>query len=386
MTRIVVVDLLCGSPYYCGPLAGALRAAGADAELASPRFYLEPDYLDAYPRAPWVRDLAVHVPRPRLARVAVRAVEVMINTIRLLQAVRSGTYDVVHVQWVPLDQRTDAFMRQLRKACDRSGTTLVVTAHNAMPHDDPDGDPKVVRSNLDLADVVVAQTDHVVRELVDQVGVETPATLIPHPPLFVDQDPPSRSEAVDRLRTRDVPTVLFLGLMRTYKGIDLLADAWPLVKVAIPEARLLVVGKIHDAAARPDIERLRALHGVDVVDRYVSVARMVDLHAISDVVVFPYRRISQSGALMTAIGLGRPTVITPIAGLLEQVEGLTSTTVADDLTGASLARALVTSLDRHVVLVAAAARDRDAIAASAIGWPAVATATLAAYVRPKASP
>jgi len=43
--RILVVDLLCNSPYYCAPLVAALNAAGATAELASPQFYLEPSYL-----------------------------------------------------------------------------------------------------------------------------------------------------------------------------------------------------------------------------------------------------------------------------------------------------------------------------------------------------
>ena len=52
VTRAVVVDLLCNTPYYCGPLVGALRAEGVEAELASPAFYLEPDFLADLPGRP----------------------------------------------------------------------------------------------------------------------------------------------------------------------------------------------------------------------------------------------------------------------------------------------------------------------------------------------
>jgi glycosyltransferase involved in cell wall biosynthesis len=270
-------------------------------------------------------------------------------------------------------------MRVLRSLCDRSGTLLVLTAHNAMPHEHAGQDPAVVRRNLNCAHLVVALTDHVAAELAAEIGTKTPIAVVPHGPLFADRALPSRADAATRLGWASGPTVLFLGLIRAYKGVDLLADAWPEVLESIPNARLLVVGKVLDPAATADLNRLRMLPGVEVVDRYVPVARMLDLYAVSDVVVLPYRRISQSAGLMTAAGLGRPTVITPVDGLLEQVQTLTSTIVADDLSGPAVARALSTSLHRSDELQAAAERDRDAIADSAIGWAAVARATIDAY-------
>jgi glycosyltransferase involved in cell wall biosynthesis len=379
VTRVVVVDLLCNSPFYCGALASALREAGADAELASPRFYLEPDVMDSYPRSRWILDLVVHASHPRIVRLAMRSMEIALNSLGLLVRIGMRKYDVVHVQWVPLAERTTIFMRVLRAACRRSGTLLVVTAHNAMPHDRPGADAAVVRRNLDCADLVVAQTDHVAKELVDDVGVSAAIATIPHGPMFVDQPLPSRDEAAARLGRTAAPTVLLFGLIRPYKGVDILADAWPDVLASVPGAKLLVVGKLLDPTVRPALERLRAQPGVDVVDHYVSMAQMLDYYAVCDVVVFPYRRISQSGGLMTAAGLGRPTVITPIDGLREQVRTLTSAIVADDVSAPAVARALAESLSRSSEQLAAAAHDRTVIAESSIGWAAVARSTLAAY-------
>ena len=370
--RAVIVDLLCNTPYYCAPLVRALRDADVGAVLASPRFYLEPRYLDDTPRAAWMLDLAVHASRPRPLRLAIRAVEATFNLALLLARVASGAYDVVHVQWIPFEERSSAFMRVLRRACRATDTLLVYTAHNAIPHDRPSTDVSVIRRNLDLADLVIAQTSHVAAELADVVGTVAPIEVIAHGPLFTDRRLPDRVAAADRLGIdSSSPIVLCLGLLRPYKGLDLLADAWPAVRAAVPDARLLVVGKRGDRDVDTDIDRLRHLPGVTVEERYVSVPAMLDYHAVADVVVVPYRRISQSGALMTAVGLGRPVVVTPIEGLLEQVAGLESAVIAADLSGRGLADAIVSSLGRTPELDAAAARDRDRIAASATGWRSV---------------
>jgi glycosyltransferase involved in cell wall biosynthesis len=379
MTRAVVVDLLCNSPYYCGPLVAALRADGVRAELASPAFYLEPDFLAAYPVAPWITNLTVRVARPRPLRLAMRSVEVALNALRLLWRIRRRRYDVVHVQWMPFDHRQALAMRILRAICDRAGARLVFTVHNVLPHDDGGADPAMVRRNLDEAHLVIAQTDGVAQELRTFIRTRSPIVVIPHGPLFVDRPLPAPSEAAARLGWPSDPTVLFLGLLRPYKGLDLLAEAWPEVLAAAPEARLLVVGKVLDPGVRPEIDRLRALPRVRIVDRYVPIARMLDSYAVADVVVFPYRRISQSGALMTATGVGRPSVVTPLDGLVEQVRGLTSAVVATDVTGAALARALIDALARAPDLLRAAAEDRAALEASERGWAAIGAATHRAY-------
>lgn len=377
--RAVIVDLLCSSPFYCAELARALLRAGIKAELASPLFYLEPDALESYPRSRWITDLAVHASRPRPLRLAARAVEGSLNYVRLLGRIGAKEYDVVHVQWIPFADRASPFMSTLRSRCDKTGTLLVVSAHNAVPHDRPRTDLGVLKKNLDFAHLIVAHSEHVAQELAQDVGTVSPIVEIPLGPLFAEHELPPRDEAARRLGQPSEPIVLFLGLIRPYKGVDLLSEAWPEVRALFPDATLLVVGKTLDPGAALDLRALGGQAGVRIVDRYVSVASMLDYYAVADVVVLPYRHISQSAALMTAISLGRPTVITPIAGLQEQVQGLRSTVEADEISGAGVARALMVSLQRRDEMLAMAERDRAALADSPIGWASVAKATAAAY-------
>ena len=378
-TRAVIVDLLCNTPYYCGPLAAALAADGARTELASPRFYLEPTYLDAYPRADWIADLAVHVARPRPVRLVARAFEAGLNAANLVARIAARRYDVVHVQWNPLEERTAGAMRILRSRCDAAGTLLVHTAHNAVPHDRPGADRATIRSNLELAHLVIAQTAGVADELRKGIGVRSPIEVIPHPALFVDRNLPGRAEARTRLGVADGPVVAFVGLLRPYKGLDLLGEAWPTVADEVPGARLVVAGKRADSRVEGDVDALRHMPSVTIRDGYQSVAAMLDVYAAADLIVVPYRRISQSGALMTAAGLGRPLVVTPLAGLREQVASLESAIVAADVDGPSLAAALVDGLRDATRLGSAALRDRTALIEGPAGWPAVARATRAAW-------
>ena len=377
--RVVLVDLMCNSPFYCAELTRALCDAGVDAALASPRFHLEPRFMDDYPRPAWISDLVVHARRPRPARLAVRAVEGSLNYARLLARIRARAFDVVHVQWVPFEGRASPFMRVLRSWCDRAGTLLVYTAHNAVPHDSARIDRKALRRDLDSAHLVVAHTEHVAHELAHDIGTVTPIVVLPHGPLFGTRQLPAREEAVARVGRPSRPVVLFQGLIRRYKGLDLVAGAWQEVIKSFPDASLLVVGRIADASAAGDAARLRGQKNVHVIDRFVRVSEMLDYYAVADVVVFPYRRTSQSGSLMTAVGLGRPTVVTPIDGLREQVEGLRSAVVADDVSEAALARALVASLGRREAMAAAAEEDRRMVASFPTGWASVARATAQAY-------
>ncbi|OFV83770.1 MAG: hypothetical protein A2W26_08670, partial [Acidobacteria bacterium RBG_16_64_8] len=372
------------SPFYCRPLVKALREAGADAELASPQLYLEPGLEPDYSPSPWVVDLTVRVSRPRAVRLAARAVDLSWNFPRLLRAIRHNRYDVVHVQWIPLQEKQSIFMSRLRAACGRASIPLVFTAHNVMPHDSPGANRGMVRKNIDLAHLVIAHTENVADGLRCELGVRTKITVIPHAPLFIDLHLPSREDARARLSLGNDPVLLFQGRIEPYKGIDVLVETWPLVREVFPTAVLAVVGRSGTEEVRSQLARLAQEPGVRIVDAFVPTALMLDYYAASDVVVFPYKAISQSGALMTAVGLGRPAVVTSIPGFLEQARDLGSVLVAAGSDGTAVARAVCRALADRDHLADEAARDRLRIRESSRGWPAVARSTLDAYARARA--
>ena len=109
------------------------------------------------------------------------------------------------------------------------------------------------------------------------------------------------------------PVVLFFGLLRPYKGLETLLQAWR----RVTGAELWIVGR-----PRMDIAPLRAQAGPGV--RFVPASCPTPssprCFARADVVVLPYARTERfdlSGVLATALAFGRATVLTDIGGFGE---------------------------------------------------------------------
>ncbi len=118
----------------------------------------------------------------------------------------------------------------------------------------------------------------------------------------------------------DGPLVLFLGLVRRYKGVELLLDAAPAL-VRETGTRIAVVGEVFPEA-RSIESRWRGSPVRDSIlwrDEYVSEEEMSRWLAACDVVVLPYRYVSGSGIAARAIAACRPMAAAAVGGLAETV-------------------------------------------------------------------
>ncbi len=102
-----------------------------------------------------------------------------------------------------------------------------------------------------------------------------------------------------------------LGLIRPYKGVDVLLDAW---RAAEPDAELWIVGM-----PRMDVEPLRAASPPSVrwVPRFIADDELAAYFRRADLVVLPYREIDQSGVLFTALAFGAPLLLSAVGGFPE---------------------------------------------------------------------
>ena len=148
---------------------------------------------------------------------------------------------------------------------------------------------------------------------------QRPVALIAHGPY--DQYQVAEQEAKQQVVT-DCCNLLFLGLIRPYKGLEDLIQAFD----ALPESeitryRLTVVGETWEGCIQPArlIEQSRYRERITFVNRYVSDEEVAAFFAGADAVVFPYHRASTSGTLHIAMSQGLPVVVTRVGGLVEAV-------------------------------------------------------------------
>jgi len=220
-------------------------------------------------------------------------------------------------------------------------------------------------------DAIVVHSEHGRGRLVGELGVEGERVhVIPHG-AFAHLAGPERPAALAPAPlASDLPVVLCFGLMRPYKGIDLLLEAWK----GIEGAELWIVGM-----PRMDISALQAAapSRVRFLARFVSDGELAACFRRADLVVLPYREIDQSGVLFTALAFGKPLLLSDVGGFPEiAATGAARTFPAGD--ARALHDALGELLDDRAALSQLAER-ATAAAAGPYSWEQVGRRTLELY-------
>jgi glycosyltransferase involved in cell wall biosynthesis len=152
-----------------------------------------------------------------------------------------------------------------------------------------------------------------------------------------------------RDRTRDklgiapgVPMVLALARQERQKGLDVLIDAFPRVLLEVPAARFMVAGQPGNATNALERQLARTEHA-DAFTFLGARGDVADLLCAADLFVLPSRREGLGGALLEAMALECPVVVSDIPPLREVVDDESALFVpADD--ASALAAAVVSGL------------------------------------------
>ena len=198
---------------------------------------------------------------------------------------------------------------------------LLFICHNVQPHEQGSLSrlllPSVLKSVLGRGDgfIVHSQAD---RAIFQSYLPEAQIIVTPLPTYAALGGKDSVPLPVD-LPT-DRPLLLFCGLVRPYKGLDILLEAMALLK---QPTHLLVVGEFWQgslATYQAQIKRLGLTDCVTVINGYVPDELLAASIDRTNVVVLPYRSATQSAIVQTAFGRGKPVITTNVGGLAEAVE------------------------------------------------------------------
>lgn len=238
-----------------------------------------------------------------------------------LIAIRSAhLFDVIHIQWLAGLARSsfDVGMLKLLLARNRR---VAYTVHNVLPHGAAQEQGVVKRFSwlYQHVPLLFVHSTRTKLELAEQWGIPfEKITVIPHGPLLANVAIPF---SVPRTEIRY--HLAMIGRLAHYKGVEDAVQALAMVKEKHPEARLLLAG-LFAQDYRGAISRLIHRYGLQedvvLIDRRLSNDEVVALYERSGVALFPYRAISQSGALLTATALGVPVVCYNVGGFEEVVE------------------------------------------------------------------
>ncbi len=363
--RVDVVDPSAFTPPYDHALCAALARAGAEVRLQTSRFGYGPvPAADGYERVErfYRRMSAPTRPAGSKARFAAKLAQHVPDMLAYRRTAANA--DVVHFQWLTV-QPLDVHLLPRERP-------LVLTAHDVLPREPRRGQLAAQRRLYDRVDAVVVHSEHGRARLVDALDIAPQKVhVIAHGAFDHLTRVPDEHALPAELAAVRKPVVLCFGLIRPYKGIDVLLDAW---RAAAPDAELWIVGN-----PRMDIAPLLAATppAVRWVPRFVADDELAAYFRRADLVVLPYREIDQSGVLFTALAFGAPLVLSDVGGFPEVAAAGAAALVAPG-DPAALAQELTRLLGDPAARQRLAAGARTA-AAGPYSWDAIAAQHLKLY-------
>jgi len=148
--------------------------------------------------------------------------------------------------------------------------------------------------------------------VIERYGVSKERIMvIPHGEFSYYLDKNSRNVSKEK------NTILFFGRIREYKGLEVLISAFPIIKNAVPQAKLLIVGEGDIAPYR---SKLSELQDVEVINRWINDDEVNEIFLKSNILVLPYIDSTQSGIIPIAYMFKIPVVATKVGGIPEQIE------------------------------------------------------------------
>ena len=211
----------------------------------------------------------------------------------------------------------------IQRIAKRNGKTRCIgLVHNMIPHEPNLLDKLLAPFYVRHTDGFVALSESVVKDI-DSLDKQTkPKASYPHPIYDHYGAQMEKNEACQALDLDpEKQYMLFFGLVRAYKGLDLLLDAFGKVKDQLPDLRLIVAGEFYE-----DEEKYRAqLYFNKLNDRviihndFIADADLCKYFGAADLIVQPYKSATQSGVTQVAFHFEKPMLVTNVGGLGEIV-------------------------------------------------------------------
>ncbi len=250
-------------------------------------------------------------------------IERKVSTINPMSWIRVGLKlrkmrpDIVLMKyWTPF--MAPCFGTIAHLARQNNHTKVICQIDNVEPHEHHITDRIFNRYYLRAVDGFIYMSEQVHGELTKYT--DAPALFSPHPMFEHFGNRIDRSEACHALGIdSDERYALFFGLIRDYKGLDTLIEAWAEFKR--PGHKLLIAGEFYTSREKYInlIERYNLSKDIILHDHFIPDSEVRNYFSAADCVVLPYKTATQSGVTQIAYNFRTPIIVTDVGGLKEIV-------------------------------------------------------------------
>lgn len=226
--------------------------------------------------------------------------------------------------------------RHMKKSCK-----VISILDNVIPHEPHFFDRPFTKYFLKPQDGFVVLCNAVRQDLLD-IMPDARHICTPHPLYSHFGEKMPRMEAGKAVGIKDGNTknILFFGLIREYKGLDLLIEAFGLLDKSY---RLIVAGEPYGSFEKYQklIDASPNKENILLNTNYIEDSQVSKYFSSSDVCVLPYRSATQSGISSISYHFEVPMITTDVGGLRETIGERGTGVIIDNGEPATIARAIV---------------------------------------------
>ena len=214
----------------------------------------------------------------------------------------------------------------ISKLLKKKSIFIIGWVDNVHPHESIPFQKPLTSFFIKSCDAFLVMSKSVEKQLLQYPAVHNKEIIFsPHPIYNVFGPIINKFDARKRLgfSTSSIPGnfILFFGLVRKYKGLDLLLDVMGSSVIQKMNIKLIVAGEFYDSKEKymKKIKSLDLDSCVVLHDFYIPNEDVAHYFCAADIVVQPYLSATQSGVSMVAYNFNKPMVLTNVGGLSEYV-------------------------------------------------------------------
>jgi len=249
-----------------------------------------------------------------------RACSYVRSLVYVLRLIRRVGPNVLHVQWVKIPIVDYLFLGLARRL---TACKIIFTAHNVVPHNQGDRRHFGLGCIYSLVDLILVHEPAAARSIQEKFQIrKSKFRVVRHGRISLENKGQRKfSSEIEEFFGSSGLNMCFFGRGSIYKGLDILLEAWSQFSIRRnDQARLLIIGKLDDDVRHIVTGLALDRQNLRVIDEFVSEADLYAAVSLSDVLIFPYREISQSGALLSVLEFGKPIIVSNCNGLTEPLE------------------------------------------------------------------
>jgi glycosyltransferase involved in cell wall biosynthesis len=314
---VLMYETWSGQNDYALQLAEALREQGLNLNLVSTENSMEGIYSGPH----WKIILGDYTSDGQFMKL----VKHLFGWVRIIRLIKKTKPDIIHFQTLRLLYLDWIFFKIIRHLHCK----MIFTVHNSENHEVNKFEQMVLDRIYKLCDVLFVQTEFSKKALLQRIDIDANRIhLVPRGTVLWKYDEIAEPTSLHDPRqfwnyNHDDEVVLMFGLVRAYKGADLLIKSLALLKDKRPKLRVLVAGACHDKKLIKSYQDLARQLDVEGLVRFkierIDDSLVASLFRVADLIALPYRRIDQSAVLVTAYSHQKPVIVSDTGGFLENV-------------------------------------------------------------------